>query len=128
MGENALQPLHVARRADKDRRFGISDEIAQLAGGIAGVERQIDKAGTQAGQIEKNVLGALLHLHGDAVAFFGAMRRQHMGIAPRLIEGLRKCDRLTPRRRQENLVAAQGRHGKAGEEIIGHVACIGRLL
>jgi hypothetical protein len=53
---------------DDQRRFGIGDEIAQLRRRIGRVERDIDKPGTQGGEVEQRPLDRFLGLDDDPVA------------------------------------------------------------
>ena len=101
-GKKAGDLFPVLGRTDKYLRLGIAGEIAQLARGIIGVERKIDCAHLQAGQIQKQRLRRLFHLHRDAVARLGAMARQHMGNA---------------RAQSESIAIRQGRAPWRGDEI-----------
>ena len=62
------------------RRLRVGKEIRQLVRAlaclIAGIERKVDKAGTQAGEIERQRLPGLIDLHGHAVADVAAGRDQ----------------------------------------------------
>ena len=60
------------RLADRDARLRVAQEIGDLGRPIGGVERQVDGADAQAGEVEEDRLGRFLHLNGDAVAFFHA--------------------------------------------------------
>ena len=53
---------------DDQRRLGILDEIGELGRRVGGVERHIDQAGAQAGEIEQGALDRLLGLDEDPVA------------------------------------------------------------
>ena len=67
------------RVADDDLRLGIADEIVELGQGIGGVERQVDGAGPDAGQIEHDRFGALFRLDRHAVARLDAALDQQVG-------------------------------------------------
>ena len=71
------------RRADDDAWFGIANEIIQLRQRIGGVQRHIDGAKPQAGEIEDDRLRAFLDLHRHPVAEPRPGRAQHVGIAGR---------------------------------------------
>ena len=51
-----------------DARRGVGEEVFEFVGAVGGVERQENKAGTQAGDIKEHGGRRLLHLHRDAVA------------------------------------------------------------
>ena len=57
------------RSAYDDRRLGVAEKISQLGFGIGGVQREIDAAGAQAAEVEKQRLGRLVDLHGDTFPF-----------------------------------------------------------
>ena len=54
--------------ADVQVRPGVAQEVADLLAGVGGIQRQIDRADLQAGQIQDDGLAALVDLHRDAVA------------------------------------------------------------
>ena len=67
-GRSARDALGGPRAADDDRRLRVAEEIGELALLVARVERQIHEAGAQAGEVERERLPALVHLHGHAIA------------------------------------------------------------
>ena len=67
-GRSASARSAEACSADDDRRLRVAEEIGELALLVARVERQVHEAGAQAGEIERERLPALVHLHGDAIA------------------------------------------------------------
>ncbi len=67
--------------ADQQPCAGVFDEIAEFLARIAGVQRQEDDAGLHAGGVERQRLGRLLGLGGEAVAGFEAETRERVGDA-----------------------------------------------
>ena len=65
--------------ADDERGLRVTDEIFELSQGIGGVQRQIDRPGTQCGEIDHQSWNRFLHLHSDAVARHHALRDEHIG-------------------------------------------------
>ena len=72
-------PILGAGPADRDAGLGIGQEILDLSLPVGGVQRQIGGADAQAGEIEEDGLGRLVHLHGDAVAGRHAQCDQQVG-------------------------------------------------
>ena len=90
------------RRADDDARLGVANEVFELGERVAGVERQVGRAGAQAGEIEQDGVGGFLDLHGDAVAGLDAAGDERIGDAPRLRDGVRRGDLAAVRRLNED--------------------------
>ena len=94
--------------ADEQGRLGVAQEVADLARGVGGVERQVDGAGAQAAEIEHQRLGALLDLGRDAVAGLDAQIQEHLGHAAGQVEQVGVAER-----------AAVGRSRKARPRSAG---------
>ncbi len=73
------QAIAGGRVADQQARFGVVGEIGDLCRHIGRVERQIDRPGAQAGEIEHQAVDGLCRLHRDAVALLHAERREAVG-------------------------------------------------
>ena len=67
-GRSAPAVAADSGRQTMTARLGVAEEVRELALLIAGVERQVDEAGAQAREIERERFPAFLDLHGDAVA------------------------------------------------------------
>ena len=107
--------------ADDQAGFGITEKVVELAVGIGRVQRQIDGAGFQAGEIEKNVLGGFLDLHRDAIAGGDALRLQEAGEARRLLLEFLIGDEPAVSEAQGRAVGGVGEGWrKSGEQIGGH--------
>ncbi len=79
--------LHALARlgiADDQPRLGVPDEVADLRERIGRVEGQIDRPRPQRRQVEHEVAGRLLHLHGDPFAGLDAGPNQGVGHPPGL--------------------------------------------
>ena len=89
-------------RQTNSGRLGVAQEVADLAGGVGGVERQVDGTGPQRAEIDHQRLGALLDLGRDAVAGLDAEIQEDLGHAgPRGRAGRRssaRCRRAAPGR------------------------------
>ena len=108
------------RRTDEQRRISVVQQICQFIGGIGGIERHIDGAKPEAGEIEKYRFRAFLGLNGHAIAALDPARDQKMREAARAIESLAKAD-LFPRTGQQESPAGIGDRGsEQGKEILGH--------
>ena len=64
--------------ANDHARLRVREEIVEFAALVAGVERQIDEARAQAGQIERQRLPVLVGLHRDTVALAASGGDQRM--------------------------------------------------
>jgi hypothetical protein len=74
-----LDPLRLGRIAHHQRRLGVGDEVVQLVQRIRGVERQVDRARADGGEIEHEPLDRFLGLRRHAVARLDAALDQHIG-------------------------------------------------
>ncbi|MCC2690496.1 MAG: hypothetical protein K0S21_3299 [Rhizobiaceae bacterium] len=108
-----------AGRTDDQPRLRVTDEVIQFGQRVGGVQRQIDSARAQAGEIEHQCFDALFDLDGDSVARLHAGSREHDGDAAREVEHvevgpdmpiggfdegrLRRCDRRA--NRVEHMIA-----------------------
>ena len=90
-GEGELgRPDEILRRADEDGGLGVADEVADLVALVGGVERQVDVAGAQHGQVEEQRLDRFLDLHRDParrrqverIEQVGEHRRRPLEVAP----------------------------------------------
>ena len=100
LGER-LAPLGIA---DHDFGARVGEEIADLMRRIGGVERQKDGAGPNAGEIDKDIRGRFLHLHGDAIARLNAEGGQGMGVTRTGREHLAVGEREAVRRLDKNFL------------------------
>ena len=93
-GERELgRPDEVLRRADEDGGLGVADEVADLVALVGGVERQVDVAGAQHGQVEEQRLDRLLDLHRDPLAAAGRANRAGWRASPSPARGRARCRR-----------------------------------
>ncbi len=82
--------------ADKDLGLGIAQEIADLGGGVAGVQRQEHRARPQGGEIEDDRLNRFLDLNRHPVAGLDAQTRQRIGHAAAARDQVAIADALMP--------------------------------
>ena len=120
-GEGLADGVALAQPGDAVRRLrprhhqpglGVAEEVVELALGIRGVERQVDRARAQACEVEDERARRLLHLHRDAVAGRDAALAHQVRVAGRL--GLDVG--VGPRR--------AGRRFEAGGGAVGGEMCV----
>ena len=64
---------------DEDRWLGIAEEEADLVGRVGGVERDVDEAGPQAGEVQGHRIDRLVDLDDDSIPGLGTPVGQHGG-------------------------------------------------
>jgi hypothetical protein len=108
------------RIAHHQGRLGVADEIVELRQRIGAVERQIDRARPQRREIEHQVFGRLLHLHGHAVAGLHAALAQHIGEAARHRQHVRIGDGAPMRLDDQRLARGGDTTADEIEKIAAH--------
>ncbi|MOA24126.1 hypothetical protein D3C78_1447920 [compost metagenome] len=71
----------IRRLADEHPGLGVFEKVRQLVVLIGGIERQVDGAHAQRGEVEAIVPGRFVDLHGHPVAWLHAQTDQGMGVA-----------------------------------------------
>ena len=105
--------------ADEKTGFRVPHKIGEFGGRIAGVQRQIDGARPETGQVEDQHSRAFFRLHRNPVARLDPMPGQHMGETARAREHVAEAEGLIVRQEKEWLFRI-GRSGhKAGVQIVG---------
>jgi hypothetical protein len=79
VAEQSLNCFRLLRRCDEADRFGVREVPGRFGGRIGGIERHIDRARPQAGQIEQKRFGAFFDLNGKPVAGPNACRVETIG-------------------------------------------------
>jgi hypothetical protein len=81
MRRTGLEGVLLAGTADVHAWFGIGYEIFDFVAGVGGVERQVDGARAQAGEIQEDRLGRLLDLDRDPVTLPHAKSAEQAAVA-----------------------------------------------
>ena len=120
-GAERQRALGGSLSTDDNRRLRVAEEIGELAPLVAGVERQVDEAGAQAGEIERERLPTLVHLHGDAIAALRTRLHQRVRDARRRGVEIVVVDDRTVRNQQAGLIRAfREMRGEEGVEVGVH--------
>ena len=131
VGVEGLQMRAVAAGEGGERRLGggvadqggggaVLDEIAGLVRRVGGVQRQEDDARLHARRIQRQRLGRLAHLRGEAVAGPDAEARQRLGEARRRVEEFRMGRDRAVGQDQEGAPLAGVAAEKPVVERVGH--------
>ena len=94
---------------------GVVDEVLDLAGLVGGVQRHVDQAGAQHGQVQHHGLDRLVHVHQHARA--GGQREVGEQVGDARAAALEVAPGVVQRRERMALVAA-GRVGGLDGDVV----------